>query len=60
MLAFSSPFSKEGGILGKEESRQHHDIIQQEYLDTYYNLTIKTLTGMNLGIISCGQHEAFT
>ncbi|MEE6496329.1 hypothetical protein FKM82_002302 [Ascaphus truei] len=29
------------------ESRQHHDIIQQEYLDTYYNLTIKTLMGMN-------------
>ncbi|XP_030640411.1 beta-1,3-galactosyltransferase 2 [Chanos chanos] len=31
----------------EEESRQHHDIIQQEYLDTYYNLTIKTLMGMN-------------
>lgn len=30
-----------------EESRQYHDIIQQEYLDTYYNLTIKTLMGMN-------------
>ncbi|KAJ1174280.1 hypothetical protein NDU88_006102 [Pleurodeles waltl] len=30
-----------------EESRQHHDIVQQEYLDTYYNLTIKTLMGMN-------------
>ncbi|NXR79696.1 B3GT2 galactosyltransferase, partial [Pycnonotus jocosus] len=30
-----------------EESRQHHDIIQQEYFDTYYNLTIKTLMGMN-------------
>lgn len=30
-----------------EESRVHHDIIQQEYQDTYYNLTIKTLMGMN-------------
>ncbi|KAM4721658.1 beta-1,3-galactosyltransferase 2 [Rhinophrynus dorsalis] len=30
-----------------DESRQYHDIIQQEYLDTYYNLTIKTLMGMN-------------
>ncbi|KAM4722862.1 beta-1,3-galactosyltransferase 2-like [Rhinophrynus dorsalis] len=29
------------------ESKQHHDIIQQDYLDTYYNLTIKTLMGMN-------------
>ncbi|XP_063283439.1 beta-1,3-galactosyltransferase 2 [Pelobates fuscus] len=30
-----------------DESQQYHDIIQQEYLDTYYNLTIKTLMGMN-------------
>ncbi|XP_038650811.1 beta-1,3-galactosyltransferase 2-like [Scyliorhinus canicula] len=30
-----------------EESRQYHDIIQQDFLDTYYNLTIKTLMGMN-------------
>ncbi|KAK2868952.1 hypothetical protein Q7C36_000823 [Tachysurus vachellii] len=30
-----------------EESLQHHDIIQQDYMDTYYNLTIKTLMGMN-------------
>ncbi|KAG8436541.1 hypothetical protein GDO86_007594 [Hymenochirus boettgeri] len=30
-----------------DESKQYHDIIQQEYLDTYYNLTIKTLMGMN-------------
>ncbi|XP_006002998.1 beta-1,3-galactosyltransferase 2 [Latimeria chalumnae] len=30
-----------------EESRKHHDIIQQGYIDTYYNLTIKTLMGMN-------------
>ncbi|XP_028833669.1 beta-1,3-galactosyltransferase 2-like [Denticeps clupeoides] len=28
------------------ESQKYHDIIQQEYLDTYYNLTIKTLMGM--------------
>ncbi|KAG9266812.1 beta-1,3-galactosyltransferase 2 [Astyanax mexicanus] len=31
----------------EEESLQNHDIIQQEYMDTYYNLTIKTLMGMN-------------
>ncbi|XP_063282269.1 beta-1,3-galactosyltransferase 2-like [Pelobates fuscus] len=29
------------------ESMQYHDIIQQEYLDTYNNLTTKTLMGMN-------------
>lgn len=29
------------------ESQVYHDIIQQEYLDTYYNLTVKTLMGMH-------------
>lgn len=28
------------------ESQRYHDIIQQEYMDTYKNLTIKTLMGM--------------
>ncbi|MEQ2207116.1 Beta-1,3-galactosyltransferase 2, partial [Xenoophorus captivus] len=31
----------------EEESRVYHDIIQQDYQDTYYNLTTKTLMGMN-------------
>ncbi len=31
----------------EEESLQYHDIIQQDFLDTYYNLTIKTLMGMS-------------
>uniref|UniRef100_A0A3P8TE37 Hexosyltransferase n=1 Tax=Amphiprion percula TaxID=161767 RepID=A0A3P8TE37_AMPPE len=31
----------------EEESRVYHDIIQQDYQDTYYNLTVKTLMGMN-------------
>lgn len=31
----------------EEESRVYHDIIQQDYLDSYYNLTVKTLMGMN-------------
>ncbi|XP_017558970.1 beta-1,3-galactosyltransferase 2-like [Pygocentrus nattereri] len=29
------------------ESQQYHDIIQQNYIDSYYNLTIKTLMGMH-------------
>lgn len=29
-----------------DESRQHHDIVQQDYRDTYNNLTLKTLMGM--------------
>ncbi|XP_072516474.1 beta-1,3-galactosyltransferase 2 [Salminus brasiliensis] len=42
----SSPDSYPQNVI-EEESFQHHDIIQQEYMDTYYNLTIKTLMGMN-------------
>ncbi|NWX36027.1 B3GT2 galactosyltransferase, partial [Notiomystis cincta] len=29
-----------------KESEQYHDIIQQDFLDTYNNLTLKTLMGM--------------
>ncbi|NWS66068.1 B3GT2 galactosyltransferase, partial [Crotophaga sulcirostris] len=29
------------------ESEQYHDIIQQDFLDTYNNLTLKTMMGMN-------------
>ncbi|XP_062849805.1 beta-1,3-galactosyltransferase 2 [Trichomycterus rosablanca] len=31
----------------KEESQKFQDIVQQEYVDSYYNLTIKTLMGMH-------------
>ncbi|XP_068599412.1 beta-1,3-galactosyltransferase 2 [Brachionichthys hirsutus] len=37
----------------EEESRLHHDIIQQDYQDTYYNLTIKTLMGLNWVATHC-------
>ncbi|NXD38814.1 B3GT2 galactosyltransferase, partial [Copsychus sechellarum] len=30
----------------RRESEQYHDIIQQDFLDTYNNLTLKTLMGM--------------
>ncbi|NXQ30665.1 B3GT2 galactosyltransferase, partial [Alaudala cheleensis] len=40
----------EGKAANKElllrESEQYHDIIQQDFLDTYNNLTLKTLMGM--------------
>ncbi|CAL8307373.1 unnamed protein product [Lota lota] len=47
--------SSEGAIQSsiKEESHVHHDIIQQDYQDTYYNLTIKTLMGMNWVAAHC-------
>ncbi|XP_030016342.1 beta-1,3-galactosyltransferase 2-like [Sphaeramia orbicularis] len=37
------------------ESRRHHDIIQQDFLDTYKNLTVKTLMGMNWVAMHCPQ-----
>ncbi|XP_038858792.1 beta-1,3-galactosyltransferase 2-like [Salvelinus namaycush] len=39
----------------EEESRVHNDIIQQDYQDTYYNLTIKTLMGINWVASHCPQ-----
>ncbi|XP_030631622.1 beta-1,3-galactosyltransferase 2-like [Chanos chanos] len=35
------------------ESRQHRDIIQQEFMDTYHNLTLKTLMGMHWVATHC-------
>lgn len=35
------------------ESLLHHDIIQQDYMDTYNNLTIKTLMGMHWVATHC-------
>lgn len=35
------------------ESRRHHDIIQQDFLDSYKNLTIKTLMGLNWVAMHC-------
>ncbi|KAF0047217.1 hypothetical protein F2P81_000850 [Scophthalmus maximus] len=35
------------------ESKRHHDIIQQDFLDSYKNLTIKTLMGMNWVATHC-------
>ncbi|NXO01755.1 B3GT2 galactosyltransferase, partial [Rhinopomastus cyanomelas] len=30
----------------REESRAHGDLLQQDFLDTYHNLTLKTLMGL--------------
>ncbi|XP_075688603.1 beta-1,3-galactosyltransferase 2-like [Rhinoderma darwinii] len=37
------------------ESQEFHDIIQQDYLDTYTNLTIKVLMGLNWITTYCPQ-----
>lgn len=37
------------------ESRRHRDIIQQDFRDSYNNLTIKTLMGLNWVAIHCPQ-----
>ncbi|XP_069806738.1 beta-1,3-galactosyltransferase 2-like [Dendropsophus ebraccatus] len=39
-------FSDQTQSLLKEESEAFEDIIQQDFMDTYYNLTLKTLMGM--------------
>lgn len=43
------------GNMLQAESRRHHDIIQQDFLDSYKNLTIKTLMGMNWVAMYCPQ-----
>ncbi|XP_058664056.1 beta-1,3-galactosyltransferase 2-like [Ammospiza caudacuta] len=42
----SDPRGDKGDVLLRE-SEQYHDIIQQDFLDTYNNLTLKTLMGMS-------------
>ncbi|XP_030630626.1 beta-1,3-galactosyltransferase 2 [Chanos chanos] len=37
----------------QQESHRHHDIIQQEFMDTYHNLTLKTLMGMHWVATHC-------
>ncbi|XP_043916264.1 beta-1,3-galactosyltransferase 2-like [Protopterus annectens] len=39
----------------QNESRAHHDIIQRDFLDSYYNLTIKTMTAMEWVTEFCPQ-----
>ncbi|XP_075132173.1 beta-1,3-galactosyltransferase 2-like [Leptodactylus fuscus] len=40
-------------LLLKEESEAFGDIIQQDFMDTYYNLTLKTLMGMEWVVKFC-------
>ncbi|KAM3914993.1 beta-1,3-galactosyltransferase 2-like [Leptodactylus fuscus] len=39
----------------RDESQKYHDIIQQDFLDTYNNLTLKTLMGMHWIATYCPQ-----
>ena len=39
----------------ESESLRHHDIIQQDFLDSYNNLTLKTLMGLNWVAMRCPQ-----
>lgn len=39
----------------ESESRRYHDIIQQDFLDSYKNLTVKTLMGINWVATYCPQ-----
>ncbi|XP_030809460.1 LOW QUALITY PROTEIN: beta-1,3-galactosyltransferase 2-like [Camarhynchus parvulus] len=46
LFMLGSDTEGDGDVLLRE-SEQHHDIIQQDFLDTYNNLTLKTLMGMS-------------
>uniref|UniRef100_A0A8B9RWM2 Hexosyltransferase n=1 Tax=Accipiter nisus TaxID=211598 RepID=A0A8B9RWM2_9AVES len=46
LLGVHPVFRQELRPLLEEESLLHHDILQQDFLDTYNNLTLKTLMGM--------------
>nr|XP_023957784.1 beta-1,3-galactosyltransferase 2-like isoform X1 [Chrysemys picta bellii]XP_023957789.1 beta-1,3-galactosyltransferase 2-like isoform X1 [Chrysemys picta bellii]XP_042696623.1 beta-1,3-galactosyltransferase 2-like isoform X1 [Chrysemys picta bellii]XP_042696624.1 beta-1,3-galactosyltransferase 2-like isoform X1 [Chrysemys picta bellii]XP_042696625.1 beta-1,3-galactosyltransferase 2-like isoform X1 [Chrysemys picta bellii]XP_042696626.1 beta-1,3-galactosyltransferase 2-like isoform X1 [Chrys len=46
--------SKEQNEALLRESSQYHDIIQQDFLDTYKNLTLKTIMGLKWVAAYCG------
>ncbi|XP_068130458.1 beta-1,3-galactosyltransferase 2-like isoform X2 [Hyperolius riggenbachi] len=46
LLGFSSFASRRTQMMLEEESEAFRDIVQQDFMDTYYNLTLKTLLGM--------------
>ncbi|XP_065511130.1 beta-1,3-galactosyltransferase 2-like [Caloenas nicobarica] len=46
LLGVHPVFGEELRPVLEEESLLHHDIIQQDFLDTYNNLTLKTLMGL--------------
>lgn len=39
----------------ESEGRRHHDIIQQDFVDSYKNLTVKTMMGINWAAKYCPQ-----
>lgn len=38
----------------EEESNQHHDILLEDFIDTYKNLTLKTIMGVKYAATYCG------
>ncbi|XP_068129592.1 beta-1,3-galactosyltransferase 2-like [Hyperolius riggenbachi] len=46
LLGFSDFVSDRTQMMLEEESEAFKDIVQQDFMDTYYNLTLKTLLGM--------------
>ncbi|CAN8217768.1 unnamed protein product [Coccothraustes coccothraustes] len=47
LFMLGSDTAGDNGDILLRESEQYHDIIQQDFLDTYNNLTLKTLMGMS-------------
>ncbi|KAM9312049.1 beta-1,3-galactosyltransferase 1-like [Gastrophryne carolinensis] len=46
LVGLPKAFSKRIQMMLEEEDMLYGDIVQQDFLDTYYNLTLKTLMGM--------------
>ncbi|KAM9312047.1 beta-1,3-galactosyltransferase 1-like [Gastrophryne carolinensis] len=46
LMGLSKVASKEVQMMLEEENTIYGDIVQQDFMDTYYNLTLKTLMGM--------------
>ena len=40
-----------------KEQQQYHDILQDDYIDTYFNLSIKVLSGFKHSLDSCHQAQ---
>uniref|UniRef100_A0A8C5P8R0 Hexosyltransferase n=1 Tax=Leptobrachium leishanense TaxID=445787 RepID=A0A8C5P8R0_9ANUR len=53
LVAISSVTSVPVQKMLEEESATYGDVIQQDFLDTYYNLTLKTLMGMEWVLKFC-------
>ena len=51
LLGSGWPADKQAKL--KEESEEYKDILQDDYIDSYFNLSIKALSGFKYGLTTC-------